>query len=72
MILTLQSRDGLMLVLVLVSVIPVMIGCIDISNFSYHSRYQAIDYRIVGKFGEFDESSMIPQTKTIQISIYNQ
>ena len=32
MILTLQSRDGPMLVLVLVSVIPVMIGNIDISN----------------------------------------
>ena len=28
-------------------------------------------YCIVGKFGEFGESSMIRQTKTIQISTYN-
>jgi len=28
-------------------------------------------YRIVGKFGEFGESSLIHQTKTIQISTYN-
>ena len=30
-----------------------------------------ITYRIVGKFGEFDKSSMIRQTKIIQISTYN-
>ena len=29
-------------------------------------------YHIVGKFGEFGELSMIYQTKTIQISTYNQ
>jgi len=28
-------------------------------------------YRIAGKFGEFGESSLICQTKTIQISTYN-
>jgi len=28
-------------------------------------------YHIVGKFGEFGESSVIHQTKTIQISTYN-
>ena len=28
-------------------------------------------YRIAGKFGKFGESSMIRQTKTIQISTYN-
>jgi len=30
-----------------------------------------IVYRIAGKFGEFDESSLIHQTKIIQISTYN-
>ena len=29
------------------------------------------NYRIAGKFGEFDESSVIRQTKTIQIFTYN-
>jgi len=28
-------------------------------------------YHIAGKFGEFDKSSLICQTKTIQISTYN-
>jgi len=28
-------------------------------------------YSLVGKFGEFGKSSLIPQTKTIQISTYN-
>ena len=28
-------------------------------------------YRIVGKFGKFGKSSMICQTKTIQINTYN-
>ena len=28
-------------------------------------------YRIVGKFGEFGKSSVIRQTKTIQINTYN-
>jgi len=28
-------------------------------------------YRIVGKFGEFGQSSVIYKTKTIQISTYN-
>jgi len=28
-------------------------------------------YHIVGKFGEFGESSLIRQTKTTQISTYN-
>ena len=28
-------------------------------------------YGIVGKFGQFGESSIIRQSKTIQISIYN-
>jgi len=31
----------------------------------------SVTYRIVGKLGEFDESPMICQTKTIQISTYN-
>ena len=30
-----------------------------------------IGYCVVGRFGEFDELSMIRQTKTIQISTYN-
>jgi len=30
-----------------------------------------VNYHIAGKFGEFDESYLIRQTKTIQISIYN-
>ena len=30
-----------------------------------------VEYRTAGKFGEFDKSSMICQTKTIQISTYN-
>jgi len=30
-----------------------------------------IHYHIAGKFGEFGESSLIRQTKTIQISTYN-
>ena len=29
------------------------------------------DCRIAGKFGEFAESSVIRQTKTIQLSTYN-
>ena len=29
------------------------------------------NYCIVGKFGQFDESSMIHQTKAIQIGTYN-
>ena len=29
---------------------------------------QSTGYRIAGKFGEFDESFIIHQTKTIQIS----
>ena len=32
---------------------------------------KAIEYRIVGKFGEFGELSAIRQTKTIQSSTYN-
>ena len=31
-----------------------------------------MEYHIVEKFGKFGKSSMIQQTKTIQISIYNQ
>ena len=33
--------------------------------------YFEITIRIAGKFGKFGESSMIRQTKTIQISTYN-
>ena len=29
-------------------------------------------YRIVGKFGEFDESSVIHQAKTIQFSSFDE
>ena len=32
---------------------------------------QELWYRIGGKFGEFGKSSVIHQTKTIQISTYN-
>jgi len=32
---------------------------------------QYVKYHIAGKFGKFGESSIIRQTKTIQISTYN-
>ena len=38
---------------------------------TYFSPLVEILYRIVGKFGNFGESSVIRQTKTIQISTYN-
>ena len=38
---------------------------------SKHISYMCICYRIAGKFDEFGESSMIQQTKTIQIGTYN-
>jgi len=34
-------------------------------------EYKFSTYRIVGKFGKFGESSLIRQTKIIQISSYN-
>ena len=44
----------------------------DFTGFQKPVRFTELAYRIAGKFGEFSESSVIFQTKTIQISTYNQ
>ena len=48
----------------------------NILKYKFYPYGSCSEYRIVGKigggkFGKFDDSSMIHQPKTIQISIYN-
>ena len=51
-----------------------MVSCV-LKNIPYMMTAKCLfmysNYCIVGKFGKFEESSMIRQSKTIQISTYN-